>query len=212
MQRTATAEKKSAGAGRFSAKYIAFTGIFGAISAVLMIFDFPLPFVPSFYKFDFSEVPVLIAAFALGPLSGVFAELIKILIHLMVRGTQTAGIGEAASFLIGCSFVLPAALIYMKHKTRKNALIGMIVGTVTIALVGALVNAYILLPAYAAAFNMPIETLVGMGTAINPSIKSIFTFVLLAVAPFNLLKGAVVSFVTYLLYKRVSGLIHKAAA
>ena len=202
--------RRKAAGSRFSAKYIAFVGIFGAIASVLMIFDFPLPFAPSFYKLDFSEVPVLIGTFALGPVAGIFIELIKILIHFVIKGTHTAGVGELANFIIGCSFLIPAGLIYRAGKTKKRALIGMAAGTVTMAAVGCLVNAFVLLPAYAAAFHMPMDSLIGMGTAVNGAIKDVFSFALLAVAPFNLVKGVIVSAMTFLLYKRVSGLIHRA--
>lgn len=196
---------------RFSARYVAFVGVFGAIAAVLMYLEFPLPFAPAFYKLDFSEVPVLIGTFSLGPLAGVLIEFIKILLHFIIKGTQTAGVGEIANFAVGCAMILPAGIIYRLHKTKKNALIGMAAGTLVMAFAGAFFNAFVVLPAYAKAFQMPIEALVEMGTKVNPSITSLFTFVLLAVVPFNLVKGVLVSFVTWLLYKRVSGFIHRAA-
>ena len=193
----------------FGTKQIAFVGMFGAIASVLMFFEIPLFFAPSFYKIDLSEVPVLIGTFALGPVAGVAIELIKILIHLVVKGTQTAGVGEAANFIIGCAFLLPAGLIYKKKKCKENALIGMAAGTVAMIVVGCVVNAFVLLPTYAAAFGMPIEVLIEMGTAVNKSVTNLFTFAMLCVAPFNLVKGIVVSILTFLLYKRISGVIHK---
>ena len=196
---------------RFSARYISFVGIFGAIAAVLMYLEFPLPFAPAFYKLDFSEVPVLISTFALGPLAGVMTELVKILIHFIIKGTSTAGVGEAANFLIGCAMILPAGLIYRVRKDKAHALFGMAAGTVIMAAAGCFINAFVVLPAYANAFHMPIDALVEMGTAVNPSITNVFTFVVLAVVPFNLVKGVLVSAVTWLLYKRVSGLIKGAA-
>ena len=120
----------------FTAKKLAFIGLFGAVASVLMFLEFPLPFAPGFYKLDLSEVPVLIGAFALGPVSGFFIELIKILVHLVIKGTQTAGIGELANLVIGCAFVLPAALIYRAGKTRKRAVIGMITGTLVMTVAG----------------------------------------------------------------------------
>ncbi len=210
MSQTAASSGKTGSVSRFSAKYIAFVGVFGAIAGALMFLEFPLPFAPTFYKLDFSEVPVLIGSFSLGPVAGILIELVKILVHLLIKGTSTAGVGELANFIIGCSFVVPAGLIYKARKTRKNAIIGMAAGTVFMTVVGCFVNAFMLLPTYAAAFHMPIDALIGMGTAVNPGINSLLTFALLAVAPFNLLKGAVVSVITFLLYKRVSGLIHRA--
>jgi hypothetical protein len=117
------------------------------------------------------------------------------------------GIVTLGNFLIGCSFILPASIIYHRKKDKKHALVGMVTGTVFMAVVGCFINAYVLLPAYSVGLSMPLETIIGMGTAINPAITNIMTFVVLAVAPFNLLKGVVVSILTFLLYKRISGLI-----
>lgn len=147
-------------------------GNVGAAAVVLMFFDIPLPFAPSFYKIDLSEVPVLIGAFAMGPLAGAAIELIKILLNLVMKGSTTAGVGEVANFLIGCAYVMPAAWIYKTQKTKKNAMIGMAVGTVFLAAAGGLLNAFVLLPAYAAAFGMPMDALVGMGSAVNKAITN----------------------------------------
>ncbi|MGN0335718.1 MAG: ECF transporter S component [Lachnospiraceae bacterium] len=180
----------------------------GAVSAILMFFEFPLPFIaPSFYEMDLSEVPVLIGAFALGPAAGATIELLKVLLKLLIKGTTTAFVGDLANFLVGCAFVMPAALIYKYKKSKKNALIGMAAGTVIMAAVGCFINAYILLPTYAAAFGMPIEAFIEMGTAINANITNIFTFVILAVAPFNLIKGLVISLITLFIYKYISPIL-----
>lgn len=199
-------KKTSAEAGKI--RQMALIAMLGAVATILMLFEIPLPFLaPPFYELDFSEVPVLIGAFALGPVAGVLIELVKILLNLIINGTITAGVGEFGNFLIGCSFLLPAAIIYHRKKDKKHALIGMITGTIFMAVVGCFINAYLLLPAYSAGLGIPMDSLVGMGTAINPAINNILTFVVLAVAPFNLVKGIVVSILTLLLYKRISGLI-----
>lgn len=179
-------------------------GMLSALAFVLMMFSFPLPFAPSFYKLDFSELPVIIGAFAIHPFAGVMIELIKMLLNLLIDGSATAGVGEMANFFIGCSFVLPASIIYHNRKNKRNAVIGLGAGVVLMAAVGCVLNAWVLLPAYSLAFHMEIEKLVAMGTAINPSINNLWTFVLLAVAPFNLLKGLLVSVITILIYKRIS--------
>ena len=211
MDQTAAKQvsRKEGAKSRFSVRDIAFIGMFGAIASVLMFIDFPLPFAPSFYKLDLSEVPVLIGSFALGPVAGIFIELIKILIHFIIKGTTTAGVGEIANFLIGISFILPASIIYRTGKTKKRAVIGMALGTASMIVVGCLMNAFVLLPAYAAAFGMPIDTLIGMGTAVNKAVNNLFTFAVLCVAPFNLLKGVLVSLITFLLYKHISGFIKR---
>lgn len=183
-------------------------GMLGAIAAILMLFEFPLPFIaPPFYEIDLSEVPILVGAFALGPLAGAAIELIKVLLNLMINGTATAFVGEIGNYLIGCSFILPAAWIYKMHKSKKNAVLGMITGTVSMTVLGCILNAYVLLPTYAVAFSMPIDTIISLGAAINPNIHNVLTFVMIAVAPFNLLKGILVSVITLLIYKHLSPIL-----
>lgn len=178
-------------------------GMLSAIAIVLMLFEIPLPFAPSFYEIDFSEVPVMIGCFVMGPLAGAVIEFVKILLNLVINGTMTAGVGEAANFVIGCALCVPAGIIYRRNHTRKGAIIGMAVGTVIMTILGCFINAFILLPAYGAAFGMPIDALVGMGTAVNSHITSLTTFVLFAVAPFNLLKGVLVSLIVLVIYKKI---------
>lgn len=189
---------------KISTRTIAQIGMLGALAAILMVFEIPLPFAPSFYQIDFSEVPVLVGAFSMGPAAGAMIELVKLLIHFIVKGSSTAGVGDIANFLIGCALCLPASVIYRKMHTRKGAIVGMISGTVLMTIVGCFLNAYVLLPAYAKAFEMPIDALVGMGTAVNAKITDLFSLVVFAVAPFNLLKGLLVSLIVFLIYKKIS--------
>ena len=179
-------------------------GMLSAIAIILMQFEVPLPFAPPFYKIDFSEIPVLIGCFVMGPLAGAIVELIKVILNVVISGTTTGGVGDIANFLIGCAMCVPAGMIYKKYHTRKSALAGMAVGTVFMTVIGCILNAYVLLPVYAKAFEMPIDALVAMGTAVNHSITSLSTFVIFAVAPFNLLKGVLVSFIVFLIYKKIS--------
>lgn len=182
-------------------------GMLGAVATVLMLFEIPLWFAPGFYKLDFSEVVVLIGGFALGPVAGIMIELVKVLINLIINGTITAGIGEIANFIIGCSLVVPASIIYVKHKDRKHAIIGIVIGTLFMATIGSLLNAYLLLPVYARAFSMPIDALVAMGTAVNPAINSLSDLIIMAVAPFNIFKGVVSGLITIAIYKKLSHII-----
>ncbi len=182
---------------------IAQIGMLSAIAVVLMLFEIPMPFAPGFYKMDLSEVPVLIGCFALGPVAGATIELVKILLNFLIDGSVTAGVGELANFLIGCSLCVPAGIIYRRNKTKKSAIAGLIVGTITMTVIGCVINAYILLPAYAAAFQIPVDALVEMGSVINGNITNITTFVLFAVAPFNFLKGLVVSVIVLISYKKI---------
>lgn len=184
-------------------------GMLGAIATVLMLFEIPLPFAPPFYEIDFSEVPVLVGCFALGPMAGVLIEFVKILLNFIVNGTATAGVGELANFCIGCSFCIPAGIIYKRNKTKKGAVIGLVSGTLIMTFLGCFINAYIMLPTYAKAFHIPIEGLIEMGTKVNASITDLFTFVMFAVVPFNLLKGVLVSVVVMLVYKKISPIIKR---
>ena len=185
-------------------------GMLGAVAMVLMFFEIPLWFAPPFYKIDLSELPVLIGCFAMGPVAGVLIELVKILLYVVVHGTTTAGVGDIANFLIGCSFIVPAGLIYRRMTTKKGALIGMAVGTAVMTVLGCVLNAYVLLPFYAAAFGMPMDALVQMGTAVNAGIQDVFGFVMLAVAPFNILKGIFVSGLTLALYKNIRPILRRS--
>ena len=187
---------------------IAMIGMLSALAFIIMYFEVPLPFLPSFYKIDFSEVPVLIGGFAMGPVAAAIIEAVKVILHLVIKGTPTAGIGDFANFIIGCGLVVPASIVYKYHKSRKSAMIGMTVGVLVMAIVGGLLNAFVLLPAYAAAFHMPMEAIIGMGTSVNPAIVDLPTLVLFATTPLNLIKGILASILTLLLYKRVSPLIH----
>lgn len=184
-------------------------GMLGAIAVVLMLFEIPLPFAPPFYEIDFSEVPVLIGCFALGPVAGVLIEFVKILLNLVINGSATAGVGELANFCIGCSLCIPAGIIYQRKKTKKGAMIGLISGTLIMTFLGCFINAYIMLPTYAKAFKIPIEGLIEMGTKVNASITDLFTFVMFAVVPFNLLKGVLVSIIVILIYKKISPIIKR---
>ncbi len=183
--------------------------VLGTISFILMAFDFPIPLIPPFYKIDFSEVFILIGGFALGPLPAAAIEALKVILKLLIKGTDTAYVGDIANFIIGCAMVIPASWIYHRNKTRKGAITGMITGVLVMTAVGVIVNYFILLPAYSYFYHLPMDKLIGMGSALIPLIKDKLTFVLLATTPFNLIKGFLVSLITMLVYKRVSPLLHR---
>jgi riboflavin transporter FmnP len=179
-----------------------------AIAAVLMYVEFPLTFIaPSFYEMDLSEVPIMIGSFMLGPCAGVIMEAVKILLKIVLKGTSTAFVGDFANFILGCAFVVPASVVYHTKKTKKRAIIGLIVGAAVLIVSGVFMNALYLLPKYSQLYGMPMETFISMGAKINPAISNVFTFVILAVAPFNLIKSIIVGVITILLYKYLSRLI-----
>lgn len=187
------------------ARRVSIVGICAAIAAVLHILDFSLPFIaPEFYKLDFSELPVLLSGFYLGPSAAVACEGVKILLKLLFKGTSTAFVGDFANFFVGCCFVLPATIWYHLHKSRYGAVLGLILGTLVMTLLGTAFNAVYLLPKFSQLFGLEMETIIGMGAMINGKVTNVATFVMICVAPLNLLKGTVVSFLTLILYKRVA--------
>ena len=193
----------------FHTRKIAVIGMFSAISTILMLFEFPLPFAPSFYELDFSELPILIGAFAYGPAAGVMMEFIKILLKLFIKGTSTAFVGDLANFAVGCSLILPASVIYAFRKNKKTAVISCAVGTLVMTVFGTAFNAIYLLPAFSKMFHMSMEDILAAGRALNPLMTkdSIVSFVVACVAPLNLIKGTSVSIVTLLIYKPLSPIL-----
>lgn len=190
-----------------STRKLAVCGMFSAIAAVLMVLEFPVPYAPSFYGMDFSELPALIGTFAYGPVAGVLIEFCKVLIKILFKPTSTAFVGELANFVVGCSFLLPASIIYLFRKTKRGAVLGAVTGTVCMAAFGGIFNALYLLPKFSQLFGMPLDGIIGMGTAVNPAVDSIATLVLFAVVPHNLIKGGLVSLITMLIYKKISPVI-----
>ena len=195
------------------ARRVTIVGICAAIATVLHILDFPLVFLaPEFYKLDLSEVPVLLCGFYLGPSATVACEGVKILLKLLLKGTSTAFVGDFANFFVGCSLVLPSAIVYHIRKTKTGALLGMAVGTLCITVFGSAFNALYLLPKFAQLYELPLDTIIAMGTAINGNVSTVTSFVLFCVAPLNLIKGIVVSVLTLVLYKRVEKLLFQRMA
>ncbi len=179
-----------------------------AMAFVLMLFDFPVPGFPPFLKFDLSDLPALIGGFALGPVAGVAIEGGKVILNLLFTGSATGGIGEFANFIIGASFVFVAAVIYHKNKTKKSALIGLALGTIAMTVVGAVFNYYILIPLYATMYG-GMESIIGMSAEGNSAISSLAGIIIIGITPFNILKGLVVSVITFASYKKVAPLINK---
>ena len=168
---------------KVNVRYLTATAMLSALSFVLFFFQFSTPFTPEFLKMDISELPALIGAFAMGPVYGVLICLIKNLLHLLI--TSTGGVGELSNFILGAAFVLPAGLIYQRHKTKKNALLGSLVGVVLMAVISVPSNYFIVYPVYTA--FMPMETIFNM--------------------PFTFVKGMLSVVVTFLIYKHISPII-----
>jgi riboflavin transporter FmnP len=190
--------------GYFTPQRITRIALLAAISTLLFL----IPGIPivAFYKLDLSNIPVLLGGFSMGPLAGLIILGIKSAIG--VTNSLTGGVGELADFLVGAALMLPAVIIYRRNKNRKTALAGMAVGTVAMIIAGVVLNAYVLIPAYAAAFHMPVEGILAMVTQMFPSLDTMGKILLCVTAPFNLLKGVVLSAVTFVLYRRLSPLLH----
>ncbi|SHJ59257.1 ECF transporter S component [Paramaledivibacter caminithermalis] len=178
--------------------------LLSVISYILMLIDPPIPFFPGFLKMDLSDMPALIGTFALGPIAGVIIEFIKNLLHLITR-TSTGGVGEFANFLIGSSLIIPSGIFYAKNRKKSTALLGMLLGTILMAIVGGLANYYILIPFYAKV--MPLDKIIAWSASANAAIKDLKTLIIYAIVPFNLLKGIIISIFTILIYKKISHLL-----
>ncbi len=183
-------------------------GMLAGLAAVLMIFlEIPVIFFPSFLRVDLSELPALLGGFALGPVAALFIELIKNVLHFILKNDGTGGIGNLANFIVGVGLTVPAAFIYKRYKSFKGALAGMVIGLVTMLVFASAANYWLLIPAYAKL--IPLEAIISMAAEANPSITDVKTYVVYAVIPFNALKALLVCGLTMLTYKRLSPLLHK---
>ena len=147
---------------------------------------------------------MMLCGFYLGPSAAVACEAVKILLKLILKGTSTAFVGDFANFVVGCSLVLPAAIVYHTKKSRARAIWGLALGTVFLTVFGSFFNAVYLLPKFSQLYGMPLDTIIAMGTKINGNIRNLQSFIMLAVAPLNLIKGCIISVLTLLLYKRIA--------
>lgn len=185
-------------------RYMTVTAMLSAVAFALMFFEFSIPFlVPSFIQMDLSELPALIGAFAMGPWYGVIICLIKNLIHLLI--TTTGGVGELSNFILGAAFVLPAGLIYQRKKTKKNAVIGSVLGAAFMALLSVASNYFIVYPVYTA--FLPMDTILAMYQEILPSADTLLKCLVIFNMPFTFVKGMLSVVITLLIYKHISPII-----
>lgn len=182
--------------------------LLGVIAFIIQFFEIPLPIFPSFVKLDFSDIPAILGTFAIGPIAGVLIEFIKNILHgLIINGS--AFIGEGANFIVGSAFVIGAGLVYKRKKTRKNALIALLTGTICMTIAGAAGNYFVFLPLYETVLGFKISTVVSIGHAVNPHINNLNSLIIWSFVPFNALKGIIMSIVTLLIYKKLSPVLHK---
>ena len=182
------------------------TAMLGAVAAVLMYLEFPIPIMPAFVKLDVSELPALIASFAYGPVSGILVCLIKNLIKL--PSTSTAAVGELFNFVMGALFVGVAGLIYKRNKTRKGAIVGALLGALVMAVVSVPYNYFIVYPAYVVMYHLPLDAIIGMYQAINPDVNGLLACLLVFNLPFTFVKGALDAVLCFLVYKPLSPILH----
>ena len=192
---------------RFTTNYMVKIAILGALARIIMFFEFPLPIFPAFLKMDFSDLIVLIGALAMGPVAGILIEFVKCFIHLF--GSTTGGVGSLATLIVGSAYAGVTGWYYQKHKNKKGAITGMLLGTAAMIVAGAAVNYWITIPLYGLVMGWSTEMIVGMGSKITPLIHDKFTLILFAFCPFNLMKGAVITVIALPLYKKVSPLLKK---
>lgn len=188
---------------KLTARSMAVIAMLAAVSFVLMLIDFSVPFMPSFIKMDLSELPALVGAFALGPVSGVAVCLVKNLLHLFV--TSTGGVGELSNFMLGAVFTGVAGWMYQRSKTRRGAFIGALAGAVCMAVVSVFSNYYIVYPVYTA--FMPMEGIIAAYQAIYSGIDNLWKALILFNMPFTFVKGMLVTAVTFLIYKKIAPIL-----
>lgn len=193
---------------RESAHKITVTAMLSAVAFVLMFLEFPIPLMPSFVKLDVSDLPALLGAFALGPVSGIVIEAVKNILHILLKGTSSAGVGELCNFLLGCFFVVPAGWIYRRKKTRTRAVIGAVVGCAVMAVCSLPINFFLVYPAYVRFYGMPLESIIAMYQAIFPGVNSLLGCLALFNMPFTFVKGVLDAVLCFLIYKPLSPILH----
>ncbi|WP_294578309.1 ECF transporter S component [uncultured Thomasclavelia sp.] len=192
-------------------RMIALIAIFGALAAVLMMFRFPLPFMPPFLSFDLAGVPELIVAFTFGPVAGILVVVLRILLQLVISGTNSMFTGELQGLMLSLALVLPASIIYCHNKTKRGAIYGMLAGSITNVVVAVFTNMVIIIPFYVALYGMDMDAIISMTQAVNPYVDSTFKLVLLGIIPFNIIKNLATCLVTFVIYKKISPVMHRYA-
>ena len=180
-----------------------------AMVFIHMFIEFPIPMlIPAFIKMDFSDLPALLGAFALGPVYGVIISFMKNLLHIVIKGTSTACVGELSNFILGAIFSAVAGYIYKHHKSRKTAIIGAVAGAVAMGVLSVPSNYFVVYPAYVQFYHMPLEAILGMYQAILPSADSLIKCLILFNLPFTLVKGLLDAVLCMLIYKPLSPILH----
>lgn len=189
---------------RQSVRRLVMASMMGAIAFMLIYFNFSVPVISPFAEFDLSALPELVGGFILGPVGAIEIIVVKILLKLVFNGSESMLTGEIQNLILSIAYVLPAVLYYRKHRTKKGAVIGLVIGSVTSVIVSVFTNVYLIFPFYIKLYGMDWDGIIQICSAANPWIKDIPTMVAFSVLPFNIISRTVVSFITFLLYKKIS--------
>lgn len=191
-----------------SARRIVAAAMLSAVAAALMYIEIPIPaLIPSFVKLDVSDLPALLGSFALGPVSGVVIALLKNVLHIVIKGTTSAGIGELCNFALNASFAVVAGLIYKFRKSRRGAILGSLAGAVVMGLFSVPLNYFVTYPFYAAAFG-GMELIIGAYQTILPPVDSLLECLLIFNLPFTIVKGLLCALLCFFIYKPLSPILH----
>ncbi|MDO5041074.1 MAG: ECF transporter S component [Peptoniphilus sp.] len=188
---------------KINVKFFTRIAMLGAIAFVLMAIQVPLPFIaPAFLQMDISDLPIVIGSFAMGPISAILISALKNILHIVIKGTTTGGVGELSNFIIGSTFAVTAGLIYNRNKTYKTAVIGLLAGTIAMTVISIISNYFFVFPLYSKL--IPMEAIINMGSQVTSKITDLWSMMIYSILPFNLIKGFTVSAIAMLIYKRVS--------
>lgn len=207
---TANKKEKTLKSKKFlNIRKIAATAMLSAISFVLMFIEFPIPMlIPPFIKFDISDLPALLGAFAFGPWTGALIELLKNLLHIVFKGSSSAYVGELCNFILGAMMCITAGCIYKNQKNKKHAIIGAICGAGVMAVISVPINYFIVYPTYVIAYKMPMTVIIDMYKKLLPASNTLLKSLIIFNMPFTFVKGIIDAIICIFIYKPLSPLLH----
>ncbi|MGP1362036.1 MAG: ECF transporter S component [Candidatus Fimenecus sp.] len=207
---TANKKEKTLKSKKFlNIRKVAATAMLSAISFVLMFIEFPIPMlIPPFIKFDISDLPALLGAFAFGPWTGALIELLKNLLHIVFKGSSSAYVGELCNFILGAMMCITAGYIYKNQKNKKHAIIGAICGAGVMAVISVPINYFIVYPTYVIAYKMPMTVIIDMYKKLLPASNTLLKSLIIFNMPFTFVKGIIDAIICIFIYKPLSPLLH----
>lgn len=188
---------------KLSTRKLIMVALLGAVAAVLMSLEISIPFIPGFIKMDLSEVPIILGGLSMGFSYGLLVCLIKVILKVLISGTNTMFLGELVNIIISLLYLIPFCLLLKKHKENRNLIVSLIIATVMCSIMTAFANLILTFPMYAKLYGLDMPTLIAMFSAVNPLVKNTFTMVIFSIVPFNLIKYGINSFCAYLIYQRI---------